>query len=50
MGCFQDVLGKYKYLFLFEYMQKKEMSYYLLVFLSSKKEVDMDETLSHSTE
>ena len=42
--------GKKKFLVQFEYRRNKEISYSLLVSLSSKEEVDMDETISHSPE
>ena len=50
VGCVQAVTGKKNFLVYFEYGQKKEISYSSLVFLSSKEEVYMDETISHSTE
>ena len=40
--------GKKKLIFQFEYVHKKGMSYYSLVCLSSKEDVDMDEPLSYS--
>ena len=46
----QDVVGNNKLLVKFEYGPKKYISSSSLVFLSSKEEVDMDETLYHSTE
>ena len=48
VGCFQDVVGKKNFLVQFEDGQKKEISASLLVFLSPKEEVDMDEPLYHS--
>ena len=48
MGCVQDVMGKKKFLVQFKYGHKKEINYSLLVFLSLKEEVDMDEVISHS--
>ena len=48
--CVQSLVGKKKFLVQFEDGQKKEISYYLLVFLSSKKEVEMDEPISHLLE
>ena len=48
VGCVQAVEGKNKFLVQFEDGQKKEISYSLFVFLSSKDGVEMDETLSHS--
>ena len=50
VGCFHGVAGKKKFLVQFEYRRNKEISYSLLVSLSSKEEVDMDETISHSPE
>ena len=49
VGYVLDVEGKKNFQFQFEDGQKKERSYSLLVFLSSKEEVDMDEPLSRST-
>ena len=46
--CVQVLMGKKIFLFKLGYGQKKEMSYSLLVFLSSKEEVEMDEPLSNS--
>ena len=50
VGCVHTVVGKKKFVFQFEYGQKKEISSPSLMFLSSKGEVDMDEPLSHSPE
>ena len=50
MGCVQIVVGKKKFLVQFEDRQKKEIGSSLLVFLSSKEEVDMDEPISHLPE
>ena len=47
VGCVHDVIGKNKFLVQFEGGQKNLISSYLLVFLSSKEEVEMDWTLSH---
>ena len=48
-GCFQAVAGKKKkFPVQFKNGQKKEIISSLLMFLSSKDEVDMDEPLSHS--
>ena len=47
VGCVQSVVGKKKFLVQFKDWQKKEISYYLLVFLSSKEEVEMDAPISH---
>ena len=44
------MVGKKKSLIQFKDGQKKEISSSLLVFLSSKEEVEMDEPLSHSPE
>ena len=46
----QGMVGKKKFLVQFEYVQNKEISSSLLVFLSSKEEVNMDEAISHSPE
>ena len=40
--------GKKNFLVYFEYGKKKEISSSSLVLLSSKEEVHMDETISHS--
>ena len=45
--CVHSVVGKKKLLVLFKYCQKKEISSSLLVYLSSKEEVDMEEPISH---
>ena len=45
--CVQAVLGKKILLVQFVDGQKKDMSSSLLVFLSSKEEVEMDDPLSH---
>ena len=37
--CVQSVVGKNKFLVLFDYGQKKEIGYFLLVYLSEKEEV-----------
>ena len=49
VGCVQSVVGKNDFLVQFEYGEKKETSYYSLIFLSSKEDVGMDEAISHST-
>ena len=46
VGCVQAVVGKKKFVVQFEDGKKKDISASLLVFLSFKEEVDMDETLS----
>ena len=43
----QSVVGKKNFLVIFKYGQKKDISYFLLVYLSSKGEVDMEEPISH---
>ena len=48
--CVQSLVGKNKLLFIFEHGKKKEISFSSLVLLSSKEEVYMDETISHSPE
>ena len=50
VGCVQSVLGKKKFLVQFEDGHKKEIIYSLIVFLSSKEEVDMDKLISHLPE
>ena len=50
VGCVHSVVGKNNFLVQFEDGQKKEISSSLLVFLSPKEEVEMDETISHSPE
>ena len=50
VGCVHSVVGKKKFLVLFEYGQKKEISSSSLMFLSSKEEVEMDEPISHLPE
>ena len=46
MGCVQHVVGKNKLLFLFKYGQKKDTGSCLLVYLSEKEEVDMEESIT----
>ena len=48
--CAHSLVGKKKFLVQFKDRQKKEISCFLLVFSSSKEEVDMDEAISYSTE
>ena len=48
VGCVQIVVGEKKFIFKFEDGQKKNISSSSLVFLRLKKEVDMDEAISHS--
>ena len=50
VGCVQDLEGKKNFLVQFEDGHKRDISAYLLVFLSSKEEVEMGEPLSHSPE
>ena len=50
VGFFQDVVGKKRLLVQFVDRQKKNMGSSLLVFLSLKEEVEMDESLSNSPE
>ena len=50
VGCVYSVVGKNNLLVEFEYGQKKEISFSLLVFLSSKEEVEMDKPISHLPE
>ena len=47
VGCVQRVVGKNKFLVLFEDRQKKEIGSCLLVYLSEKEEVEMEEPMSH---
>ena len=46
MGCVQSVVGKNKLLVLFEDGQKKEIGSCLLVYLSEKEEVEMEESIT----
>ena len=46
VGCVQHGVGKNKFLVLFEDRQKKEMSSCLLVYLSEKEEVEMEESIT----
>ena len=48
VGYVQAVMGKNRFLVQSIDGQNKEISSSILVFLSSKEEVDMDETLSNS--
>ena len=50
MVCVHSLVGKKKFLLKFEDGQNKVIGYSLLMFLSSKKEVDMDEPISHLPE
>ena len=50
MGCVQCVVGKNKFLFLFEDGNKKEIGSFSLVYLSDKEEVDMEESITLSPE
>ena len=50
VGCVQSVVGKKKLLSQFEDVHKKGISSPLLVNLSLKEEVDMDETVSRLPE
>ena len=45
--CVYSVVGKKKSLVQLKYVQNKETSFSLLVFLISKVEVEMDEPISH---
>ena len=45
--CVHSVVGKKKFFVQFEYGQKREIISSLLVYLSSKEEVDMEERISH---
>ena len=46
VGCVQSVVGKNKFLVLFEDGQKKEIGYFSLVYLSEKGEVEMEESIT----
>ena len=48
--CVESVLGKNNLLVLFEDGKKKEIVSSLLVYLSKKVEVDMEESISHLPE
>ena len=45
MGCVQSVVGKNNFLVQFKDGQNKDISYSLIVFFSSKDEVEMDESI-----
>ena len=46
VGCVQRVVGKNKFLVLFEDRQNKEIGSCLLVYLSEKEEVEMEESIT----
>ena len=46
VGCVQSVVGKNKFLVLFEDGQKKEIGSNSLVYLNEKEEVDMEESIT----
>ena len=46
VGCVQRGIGKNKLLVLFKDSQKKEIGYFLFVYLSEKEEVDMEESIT----
>ena len=50
VGCVHNVVGKNKFLFLFEDWQKKEMVSCSLVYLSEKEEDKTEESISHLPE
>ena len=50
MGCVQIVVGKKKFLVIFEDGQKEEISSSSLVYFSEKEEVEMEEPISHLPE
>ena len=50
VGCVQAVAGKKNFVIQLEDGQKKEISSSLLLFLSLKEEVEMDEAISHYSE
>ena len=45
VGCVQSVVGKNNFLVLFKDGQKKEIDFCLLVYLSEKEEVEMEESI-----
>ena len=47
VGCVQAVVGKNKFLVQFEYGQKKQMSYFFIVYLCLKEEVEIDDPISN---
>ena len=50
VGCVQSLVGKKKFLVVFKDGQKKEIGSCLLVYLSEKEEVEMEELISHLPE
>ena len=48
--CVQDLVGKKIFLVQSEYVQTEEIRPFLILFLCSKEEVEMDEPLSNSLE
>ena len=48
VGCVQSVVGKNKFLVRFKDGQKKEIGSCLLVYLSEKEEVEMEELITLS--
>ena len=50
VGCVQSAVGKNKFLVLFKDGQKKEIGSFLLVYLSDKEEVEMEESITLSPE
>ena len=50
VGCVHSLVGKNKLLVLFKDGQKKEIGSYLLVYLSEKEEVEMEDSISHLPE
>ena len=50
VGGVQSVVGKKKFLVLFEDGKKKEMGSSSLVYLSEKEEIEMEESISHLPE
>ena len=46
VGCVQSVVGKNKFLVLFEDGQKKEIGSNSLVYLNKKEEIDMEESIT----
>ena len=46
MGCVQSLIWKNNFLVLFEDGKKKEIGYCLLVYLSEKEEVEMEDLIT----
>ena len=50
VGCVQILVGKKNFLVLFEDGQKKDICSCLIVYLSEKEEVEMEDSISHLSE